>query len=76
MASDLDSFSQKCRCVFWLNLDPRFTWARYRQIDAAALGIPIITTASTGHGEILFPQTTLANEYQLGTQSELGRVCR
>ncbi|MBD1210201.1 MAG: hypothetical protein H9535_17340 [Ignavibacteria bacterium] len=72
-ASDLGGFfSQNADAFFWLNLDPRFTWARY-VLDAAALGIPIITTASTGHGEILFPQTTLANEYQLGDAIELGR---
>jgi hypothetical protein len=63
---------QNADAFFWLNLDPRFTWARY-VLDAAALGIPIITTVSTGHGETLFPYTTLADEYQLGTAIELGK---
>lgn len=71
-ASSLEGFfSQNADAFFWLNLDPRFTWARY-VLDAAALGIPIITTASTGHGETLFPQTTLLNEYDLNTAQELG----
>jgi hypothetical protein len=73
IASSLDNFfSQNANAYFWLNLDPRFTWARY-VLDAAALGIPIITTASTGHGEILFPQTTLPHEYDLQRATELGR---
>jgi glycosyltransferase involved in cell wall biosynthesis len=42
-------------------------------LDAAALGIPIITTASTGHGETLFPETTLAHEYDVDRACELGR---
>jgi len=67
-----DFFLQNADAFFWLNLDPRFTWARY-VLDAAALGIPIITTVSTGHGETLFPYTTLADEYQLGTAIELGK---
>jgi hypothetical protein len=57
-------FARTADTFLWLNLDPRFTWGRY-VLDAAALGIPIITTASTGHGELLFPDTTLQHEYDL-----------
>lgn len=56
----------------WLNLDERFTWGRY-VLDAAALGIPIITTKSTGHGELLFPETTLDNAFQTDKAIELGK---
>ncbi len=67
-----DFFLQNADAFFWLNLDPRFTWARY-VLDAAALGIPIITTVSTGHGETLFPSTTITDEYQIGAGIELGK---
>lgn len=65
-------FPDNAHAYLWLNLDPRYTWARY-VLDAAALGIPIITTASTGHGEVLFPQTTLPTHFDLKTASELGK---
>lgn len=48
----------------WLNLDPRYTWGRY-VLDAAALGIPIIATQSTGHASHLFPELTLVNEFEV-----------
>lgn len=72
-ASNLEHFFiHNASAYFWLNLDPRFTWARY-VLDAASLGVPIITTASTGHGETLFPETTLAHEYDIDRACELGR---
>ncbi len=54
----------------WLNLDQRYTWARY-VLDAAALQVPIITTHSTGHGEDFFPLTTIANEFEIDKAAEL-----
>lgn len=45
-------------CKLWVNLDSRLTWARY-VLDAAALGVPIVTTTATGHGPKLFPSTTV-----------------
>jgi SAM-dependent methyltransferase len=71
LASGLeDFFPMNAGAFCWLNLDERYTWARY-VLDAAALGIPIITTASTGHGEALFPATTLRDELQLSEAVEL-----
>jgi hypothetical protein len=57
---------------FWINLDERYTWGRY-VLDAAALRMPIITTRSTGHGEDLFPETTLQDEFDLEQAIELGK---
>ncbi len=57
-----DYFKELSKTYFWINLDDRYTWARY-VLDAATLGIPIITTKSTGHGETLFPELTLDNEF-------------
>jgi hypothetical protein len=67
-----DFFPHNADAFLWLNLDPRFTWARY-VLDAAALGIPIITTASTGHGKILFPDTTLQTEYDIDGAVAIGK---
>ncbi|MBL7999989.1 MAG: glycosyltransferase family 1 protein [Candidatus Kapabacteria bacterium] len=57
--------------ILWINLDERYTWGRY-VLDAAALGIPIITTKNTGHGPILFPQTTLETPFDIPQAIELG----
>jgi hypothetical protein len=57
---------------YWINLDTRYTWGRY-VLDAASLGIPIITTASTGHGETLFPLTTLKNGFDIDGAVKLGK---
>ena len=48
--------------VLWMNLDERYTWGRY-VLDAAALGVPIVTTRSTGHGQLLFPRTTVETAF-------------
>ncbi len=55
-------FRFNSKSFIWLNIDPRFTWGRF-VLDAAALGIPMVTTSSTGHGDILFPFTCLNNEF-------------
>ncbi|MBU3678946.1 MAG: hypothetical protein FGM32_04980 [Candidatus Kapabacteria bacterium] len=52
------------RNMLWINMDERYTWARY-VLDAAALGVPIITTQSTGHGDVLFPDTTVATPFDV-----------
>jgi len=57
---------------FWLNLDNRWTWARY-VLDAAALRIPIITTSSTSHAVELFPLTCLDDEFDIEKAEDLGR---
>ncbi len=49
-------------CRLWINLDPRYTWARW-VIEAAILEVPIITTESTAHGPLLFPETTVRDEF-------------
>jgi hypothetical protein len=56
----------------WINLDSRCTWSRF-VLDAAALGIPIITTPSTSHGELLFPVTTVAHGMDIERTVELGK---
>jgi hypothetical protein len=50
--------------AIWLNLDERYTWGRY-VLDAAALGVPIVTTRSTGHGQVLFPRTTVETAFSI-----------
>lgn len=56
----------------WLDLDDRHTWARF-VLDAAALSMPIIATASTGHGEVLFPLTTVAHSMDIERAIEIGK---
>jgi hypothetical protein len=56
----------------WMNLDGRYTWARF-VLDAAALCLPIITTSSTYHGEIFFPETTVAHAMDIERAIEIGR---
>jgi hypothetical protein len=72
-ASGLEEFfALNSQAVLWLNLDDRHTWGRY-VLDAAALGIPIITTAATGHAEHCFPETTVPNEFALPEAFQLGK---
>lgn len=47
----------------FVNLDHRYTWGR-TVLDCAALGIPCITTYSTGHE--LFPDFELRDEFKVG----------
>lgn len=56
----------------WMNLDNRYTWARF-VLDAAALKMPIITTESTVHGSTLFPDTTIRNHFDLDNAVRLGK---
>ncbi len=65
-------FHELSNSYFWVNLDDRYTWARYI-LDAATLGIPVITTKSTGHGETLFPMLTLDNEFETEKAIELAQ---
>lgn len=58
-------------CCLWVNLDPRYTWARY-VLDAAALGVPIITTRSTAHAERLFPDTTVRDVFAVDEAVAIG----
>jgi hypothetical protein len=55
----------------WVNLDPRFTWARF-VLDAACLGVPMITTVSTGHAERLFPKTMVDDVFCVQDAIEIG----
>ena len=48
----------------WIGVDPRYTWARV-VLDAAALKMPILTTRSTAHGPDLFPETTIADPFDV-----------
>lgn len=60
------------QCSLWINLDPRWTWSRY-VLDAAALGIPMLTTVQTVHGQTLFPQTTVNSPFDVPKAVEIGR---
>lgn len=55
----------------WMNLDSRYTWGRYI-LDAATLGMPIISTESTGHASVLFPETTIPNAFMIDTAVDIG----
>jgi hypothetical protein len=65
-------WKEEGRAKLWVNLDPRYTWGRL-VLDAACLGVPIITTASTCHGERLFPGMTVANVFCVEEAIEIGR---
>jgi hypothetical protein len=56
---------------FWINLDSRYTWSRFT-LDAAALCMPLITTSSTYHGEVFFPETTLPHAMDIERAVEIG----
>lgn len=56
----------------WVNMDNRYTWGRY-VLDAAALGIPIITTKQTGHGVNLYPETCLDNCFEIDKAVEISK---
>lgn len=53
-----DFFEDVSFCRYWINLDPRYTWARY-VLDGAALGTPVISTMNTVHTSKLFPELTV-----------------
>jgi hypothetical protein len=57
---------------FWINLDERYTWGRY-VLDASALGVPIITTRSTGHARHLFPETMVETHFDIDKAVEIGQ---
>ena len=59
-------------CKLWINLDPRFTWGRFI-LDAAALGVPIISTVSASHSSLLFPETTVENVFCVDEAIEIGK---
>jgi len=52
----------EARSQIWVNLDDRYTWGRY-VLDAAALGVPCITTRNTAHGPYLFPETCVEDVF-------------
>lgn len=65
LQTGLTEYFQRVRRLFlWVNLDSRYTWARY-VIDAAALGIPIITTENTWQGPRLFPELIVQSPYDV-----------
>jgi len=65
-------FVENSDSYFWVNLDSRYTWARF-VLDAAALCIPIISTISTYHSGIFFPQTTVAHAMDIQRAIEIGK---
>lgn len=65
-------YKQNANALVWVNMDNRYTWARY-VLDAAALGVPIITTHHTGHGDVLFPDTTVSHPYDIQHAVLLGK---
>lgn len=56
----------------WIDLDPRYTWARW-VLEAAALGVPILTTESTAHASLLFPETTVRDVFAVEEAIEIGK---
>lgn len=68
----LGYYQNNSDAMLWVNLDNRFTWARY-VLDAAALQIPIITTPYTVHGPRLFPHTTVENEWAIDSAVHIGK---
>ncbi len=60
-------------CYLWMNLDPRYTWARF-VLDAAALGVPIISTSNTGHACDLFPNATVRDAFQVSDAVSIART--
>lgn len=62
-------FKTNSEFYLWIDIDNRYTWGRY-VLDAAALGIPIVTTSSTGHGGDLFPETTIDDWTQINKAVE------
>jgi hypothetical protein len=65
-------FIENSDSYFWINLDTKYTWARF-VLDAAALCMPIISTSSTYHSEIFFPQTTVAHAMDIERAIEIGK---
>ncbi|HEY6171599.1 MAG TPA: hypothetical protein VIX80_04980 [Candidatus Kapabacteria bacterium] len=59
-----EHFRNEGSAMLWLNFDERYTWGR-NVLDAAALGIPIISTRSTGHQEDFFPLLLLETPFEL-----------
>ena len=69
-------FIENGNSYLWIYLDRRYTWAGF-VLDAAALSMPIITAASTYHGGIFFPETTVPHAMDIERVIELGkRLCR
>lgn len=67
-----DIFRRAGRSTVWMNLDPRYIWER-TVLDAAALEVPVITTANTGHGPLLFPELVVESPYDIDGASGLAR---
>jgi hypothetical protein len=59
-------------CAVWVNLDPRYTWARF-VLDGAALGVPVISTDSTAHSGVLFPELTVRDVFCVDEAISIGR---
>lgn len=57
-------FERASQSLIWMNLDTRYTWGRY-VLDAAAMGVPIVTTRETGHAVHLFPDIVVETPYDI-----------
>lgn len=67
-----DYYRHASTSKLWLNLDDRFTWGRF-VLDAAALGVPVISTASTGHAPRLFPELTVQTPFDIKEAAHMAR---
>jgi hypothetical protein len=56
----------------WINLDERYTWGR-NILDAAALQIPVISTASTVHESALFPELQVSSPFAISEAVAIGK---
>lgn len=68
-------FERVSRSRLWMNLDPRYTWARYI-LDAAALAMPIIATRETGHAPHIFPDLVVESPYDIAGATRLAERLR
>ncbi|MFM2133229.1 MAG: hypothetical protein RL156_510 [Bacteroidota bacterium] len=58
--------------ALWLNLDDRYTWGRF-VLDAAALGVPLVSTISTGHSARFFPELTVQSPFDVTEAESMAR---
>lgn len=68
----IDTWKEAGSCRMWVNLDPRYTWARW-VLDAAVFRVPIISTLSTCHAQYLFPETTVRDIFAIEEAIEIGK---
>jgi len=64
--------SRVARTSLWMNLDSRYTWGR-NVLDAAALGVPVVSTRETWHAPQLFPDLVVSSPYDIDGATGMAR---